>query len=139
MIRRPPRSTPSDTLFPYTPLFRSRLETLARAVQAGGELRFDLAHVDGQPGCESLGHEVAEPRRLMVADERLEILQCDRLARVDVFQPGAVGARTHREIVRQEHEDRRLGVHGRKTVLCSGPGPARTPGQTGETGTPRQE
>src|SRR3546814_11368337 len=23
MIRRPPRSTPTDTLFPYTPLFRS--------------------------------------------------------------------------------------------------------------------
>src|SRR3546814_2308093 len=25
MIRRPPRSTRTDTLFPYTPLFRSRL------------------------------------------------------------------------------------------------------------------
>src|SRR3546814_4156683 len=27
MIRRPPRSTRTDTLFPYTTLFRSRLET----------------------------------------------------------------------------------------------------------------
>src|SRR3546814_19326150 len=26
MIRRPPRSTRTDTLFPYTPLFRSRVE-----------------------------------------------------------------------------------------------------------------
>src|SRR3546814_18838006 len=26
MIRRPPRSTRTDTLFPYTPLFRSELE-----------------------------------------------------------------------------------------------------------------
>src|SRR3546814_8999556 len=25
MIRRPPGSTPTDTLFPYTPLFRSRV------------------------------------------------------------------------------------------------------------------
>src|SRR3546814_8920854 len=25
MIRRPPRSTPTDTLFPYTTLFRSKL------------------------------------------------------------------------------------------------------------------
>src|SRR3546814_4831411 len=27
MIRRPPRSTPTDTLFPYTTLFRSRATT----------------------------------------------------------------------------------------------------------------
>src|SRR3546814_1185264 len=30
MIRRPPRSTRTDTLFPYTTLFRSRLSILAR-------------------------------------------------------------------------------------------------------------
>src|SRR3546814_14968090 len=29
MIRRPPRSTRTDTLFPYTTLFRSRLSGLA--------------------------------------------------------------------------------------------------------------
>src|SRR3546814_15183748 len=29
MIRRPPRSTRTDTLFPYTTLFRSTLKTLA--------------------------------------------------------------------------------------------------------------
>src|SRR3546814_5782664 len=28
MIRRPPRSTRTDTLFPYTTLFRSRVETV---------------------------------------------------------------------------------------------------------------
>src|SRR3546814_11066787 len=32
MIRRPPRSTRTDTLFPYTPLFRSRRD---RAVLVG--------------------------------------------------------------------------------------------------------
>src|SRR3546814_12696855 len=32
MIRRPPRSTRTDTLFPYTTLFRSRLETGTRTV-----------------------------------------------------------------------------------------------------------
>src|SRR3546814_5831231 len=31
MIRRPPRSTRTDTLFPYTTLFRSRLENLRRS------------------------------------------------------------------------------------------------------------
>src|SRR3546814_9466919 len=30
MIRRPPRSTRTDTLFPYTTLFRSRLEGTVR-------------------------------------------------------------------------------------------------------------
>src|SRR3546814_12292229 len=44
MIRRPPRSTRTDTLFPYTTLFRSRwrvAETLADAVAA-------IAHEAGQ-------------------------------------------------------------------------------------------
>src|SRR3546814_19693872 len=41
MIRRPPRSTRTYTLFPYTPLFRSRLlaarQGLDRAVGLAGE------------------------------------------------------------------------------------------------------
>src|SRR3546814_19153954 len=40
MIRRPPRSTRTDTLFPYTTLFRSR-EPLA--LPTGGELRLEGA------------------------------------------------------------------------------------------------
>src|SRR3546814_7985499 len=38
MIRRPPRSTRTDTLFPYTTLFRSRVRAarLARSGQARG-------------------------------------------------------------------------------------------------------
>src|SRR3546814_14710917 len=35
MIRRPPRSTRTDTLFPYTPLFRSKEGGMAKAVAAG--------------------------------------------------------------------------------------------------------
>src|SRR3546814_15172508 len=39
MIRRPPRSTRTDTLFPYTTLFRSRIRRGARrAVPAGGDV-----------------------------------------------------------------------------------------------------
>src|SRR3546814_4086544 len=33
MIRRPPRSTRTDTLFPYTTLFRSRLRHLFPAIE----------------------------------------------------------------------------------------------------------
>src|SRR3546814_3967399 len=36
MIRRPPRSTRTDTLFPYTPLFRSKLKA-----RLGGAGLFD--------------------------------------------------------------------------------------------------
>src|SRR3546814_5382635 len=42
MIRRPPRSTRTDTLFPYTTLFRSGADQIA-----------DAAHVD---------HRMIEPR-----------------------------------------------------------------------------
>src|SRR3546814_4393336 len=38
MIRRPPRSTRTDTLFPYTTLFRSRLQ-----LRAGAESRRSVA------------------------------------------------------------------------------------------------
>src|SRR3546814_1740380 len=39
MIRRPPRSTRTDTLFPYTTLFRSGLGGGAGAVELGLDLR----------------------------------------------------------------------------------------------------
>src|SRR3546814_20294633 len=35
MIRRPPRSTRTDTLFPYTTLFRSKPENLSYASRLG--------------------------------------------------------------------------------------------------------
>src|SRR3546814_7372844 len=38
MIRRPPRSTRTDTLFPYTTLFRS-VRLLPRSVQFAGQIR----------------------------------------------------------------------------------------------------
>src|SRR3546814_5082854 len=43
LIRRPPRSTPTDTLFPYTTLFRSPL--LGRR-----DLRRQADEREGQPG-----------------------------------------------------------------------------------------
>src|SRR3546814_2101249 len=47
MIRRPPRSTRTDTLFPYTTLFRS--ETLTFAEVPGGEGE-DLFNIDPGTG-----------------------------------------------------------------------------------------
>src|SRR3546814_1222499 len=43
MIRRPPRSTRTDTLFPYTTLFRSAGNQLAVGAETRGEMAFDRA------------------------------------------------------------------------------------------------
>src|SRR3546814_4433297 len=60
MIRRPPRSTRTDTLFPYTTLFRSKAEhdeneaDILRVPDPGinpskGQLVFALTQVKGRP------------------------------------------------------------------------------------------
>src|SRR3546814_7459669 len=49
MIRRPPRSTRTDTLFPYTTLFRSALRSLARrGRQSRGDRRRTQLRAFGQ-------------------------------------------------------------------------------------------
>src|SRR3546814_4971729 len=49
MIRRPPRSTRTDTLFPYTTLFRSR-----------ESLRFEELQIRRSPGFEREGFALTE-------------------------------------------------------------------------------
>src|SRR3546814_1934169 len=63
MIRRPPRSTRTDTLFPYTTLFRSlaelvptqletafSLDVLRAGARAGLGRALDIGHRDDPPG-----------------------------------------------------------------------------------------
>src|SRR3546814_5430760 len=45
MIRRPPRSTRTDTLFPYTTLFRSRCARVSLSVPSGKQMRRSPAQV----------------------------------------------------------------------------------------------
>src|SRR3546814_18311345 len=65
MIRRPPRSTRTDTLFPYTTLFRS-----ARHARRGRQNLGDRDGAEHQEGAEDAEHEakVADA----VDDERLD-------------------------------------------------------------------
>src|SRR3546814_6056671 len=49
MIRRPPRSTRTDTLFPYTTLFRSRLPPFVRLGCSGHKLRSSNGYVRPTP------------------------------------------------------------------------------------------
>src|SRR3546814_7044567 len=67
MIRRPPRSTRTDTLFPYTTLFRSgaRLPGIAGVAHR--------AHCPEQPGHSALGHALqpAAQAAALVAGDRM--------------------------------------------------------------------
>src|SRR3546814_7716066 len=56
MIRRPPRSTRTDTLFPYTTLFRSRGEEAAETCHRR------LPRDRGPAFLQSLGHRPAQHR-----------------------------------------------------------------------------
>src|SRR3546814_7191656 len=61
MIRRPPRSTRTDTLCPYTTLFRSRRPRLQPALQQQRE-RGRYEHVaDGQRGVDDVQREAVPP------------------------------------------------------------------------------
>src|SRR3546814_18920766 len=73
MIRRPPRSTRTDTLFPYTTLFRSgdlhlRIGEVERGIDEGGDAVGRAENVAGpdvavhQAGGRRLVYEVLEPR-----------------------------------------------------------------------------
>src|SRR3546814_17275504 len=46
MILRPPRSTRTDTLFPYTTLFRSRLDLPALRIGIGGDAALQRGDVE---------------------------------------------------------------------------------------------
>src|SRR3546814_3569575 len=48
MIRRPPRSTRTDTLFPYTTLFRSRQQKIAEGLAAADNSQKALAQAKDQ-------------------------------------------------------------------------------------------
>src|SRR3546814_12907518 len=70
-IRRPPRSTRTDTLFPYTTLFRSIAE---RGLGAGAEPVFGLAghHVD------RAGDSIAPEQSALWAAQELEVVQVEQ-------------------------------------------------------------
>src|SRR3546814_12363309 len=106
MIRRPPRSTPTDTLFPYTTLFRASTSS-ARTAEG---LIFDPKR---QPGIrrQPLDQRVAEqcagrphPARALVRKQRDarfgEHLRSRAIARIAV----ALNARTHARALGRSEE-----------------------------------
>src|SRR3546814_7706568 len=55
MIRRPPRSTRTDTLLPYTTLFRSGLQQAGVALAPNGGIRVDARMRPTRPGIYAAG------------------------------------------------------------------------------------
>src|SRR3546814_3799823 len=111
MCRRPPRSTRTATLFPYTTLFRSNLELVV--VPVALELHFLLEPVAGHIGLHLLDHRLhGRADRLLISTLRKSeyriahdhgrfggIEDDDRLAlfrAADLFDRARVGSLTAR-------------------------------------------
>src|SRR3546814_18386622 len=65
MIRRPPRSTRTDTLFPYTTLFRSiQFVTKTDAAASAGKASMS-GNIDLEALCHEKGLRITEQRRII--------------------------------------------------------------------------
>src|SRR3546814_5574756 len=76
MIRRPPRSTRTDTLFPYTTLFRSLVELedniLRLLTKSKGSLLDDLELINTLQASKVTSEDVSEQLRVAEETERSE-------------------------------------------------------------------
>src|SRR3546814_2264785 len=80
MIRRPPISTRTDTLFPYSTLFRSDLDALVAAVERQEFLALHqhrAVGIDGGDGHADLARQCVRLRRLPLALELLAAAHAD--------------------------------------------------------------
>src|SRR3546814_11383343 len=104
MIRRPPRSTRTDTLFPYTTLFRSR----AHGHDRGWWSRADRRHESAPVQTPIVTAE--QQANLATRDARERLERGLRRGRDAVVDPGQAVAFAERlQAVRQRSEERRVG------------------------------
>src|SRR3546814_1508356 len=125
MIRRPPRSTRTDTLFPYTTLFRSLLRhpllRAENALQQCGyvEIGVELGPMQAQPGSANLnvgqriggsvGQAFGEPRRKCQLDTRIQRHHYARAAAIVARRDGmASGAQFSHALFRSEEHTSEL-------------------------------
>src|SRR3546814_11180030 len=126
MIRRPPRSTRTDTLFPYTTLFRSRLTHRLRRAVERLDTRIEAAlHREDAPGIGLLDDHAARYRG-DAAQRPGRSRRRDRDA-VAGFQRGergpALAAQGHRRVAARQ-------TAGLAAGDAEGRGDARDPGHT---------
>src|SRR3546814_17654963 len=116
MIRRPPRSTRTDTLFPYTTLFRSQ-----ERVTGGGVLLHVVVHpelLQGglQPICRATQHQVLAAE---AAHDRAR-------APEGISGVGALGGGAVVDARRVAPVDRTSGVEGKRVAVRVDPGGPRS-------------
>src|SRR3546814_13745388 len=85
MIRRPPRSTRTDTLFPYTTLFRSQAAPVRRAIDAADDFREEFAEQIGQHDTDRIRAPRRQPAR---ADMRHVVERLRRRKHALTFRRG---------------------------------------------------
>src|SRR3546814_8079377 len=76
MVRRPPRSTRTDTLFPYTTLFRSQLECIA--LVARGKSDWEIGKILGIS-------QLTVKRHMLLAREQLNVTKRIQIAMRALF------------------------------------------------------
>src|SRR3546814_6382413 len=104
MIRRPPRSTRTDTLFPYTTLFRSQHRRPEQAVEVDDVLADEVV----QLGL-AAGRKVLEEVRAVAFAQRLEAAQvADRRVQPDVQELARVAGDLEAEVGRSEEHTSEL-------------------------------
>src|SRR3546814_11032307 len=130
MIRRPPRSTRTDTLFPYTTLFRSRRRDRARLLHQD-RLEAD-PHLYRPPRAEGVGARIA-------GSGSVEAAAVERLGRRRTVRRAARLCRERRALaVRDERDPRRTAgarrAHRTRAVLLRFPeiGRAACRGRVGQ-------
>src|SRR3546814_9118838 len=79
MIRRPPRSTRTDTLLPYTTLFRSLLELAAVVAVAGGPF-LDRCHGAGMAGIGIAPRDALAHRRIRSEEHTSDLQSLMRIS-----------------------------------------------------------
>src|SRR3546814_11679502 len=104
MIRRPPRSTRTDTLFPYTTLFRSSWPAAAEHARASGlPARRHPTIGTAAGGAETGRAAVERPRRWLGGAHPVRRLQ---ECRVVILRCEAIPARPSRQIGRASCRER---------------------------------
>src|SRR3546814_8900387 len=119
MIRRPPRSTRTDTLFPYTTLFRSPsagsgLLRLRLATTRAGDASLDRDLVSGRRHANRGRGFLAVPHRLH--DERRIVILAE-VGDFPVADPDDVGLRQREGAAVAAESDAQPGRHRRAVVL----------------------
>src|SRR3546814_17393941 len=87
MIRRPPRSTRTDTLFPYTTLFRSATPIVLLADARAVAVEVERPAMERADERGALAHRLLGPRRRI--DQLAAAMRADVVERLVGIRPGA--------------------------------------------------